>query len=488
VLPVRLALLSRARRISPEAKAALAVFLVALAARLLWVALVESPYDNLYSDMATYVERALDAAYGGGERHAFLGALYPPGAHLVYAAEMRLVGWGHHAPLLLLNCAWGAVVAPCALLLSLRIVPHLRAAVFVGLLVATWYPLLTFAGFFSSEQPYAGALALSAWLLVRVLEGRQGAVALGIAAGVAYLVRPQLVLTLATLAVVGLVLLVRARRDVGPARSPESGPGHGGVPRLPVRGLLVAGAILSAAVAFGALRYHAIRDRWALISDNATMTRLWADTDYGKISTYEGTYEFVSPPKHALGEHRELRVHGYIGDPEQIEEARRTAVASMTTGQRVRRWVANVGLLFGGVDLWPDNIKRRGLWRVTWLRASTTVLLAALCPLALLGIASCARRPRTALVVCSAHVLTALVVAMFFYGEQRYRVPYDVFIVLLALEGARVLGLLRLARLEPADAAPAPEQPLPLPAPPAKAPPARTATRAGGRRKRKRGR
>jgi hypothetical protein len=56
---------------------------------------------------------------------------------------------------------------------------------------------------------------------------------------------------------------------------------------------------------------------------------------------------------------------------------------------------------------------------------------------------SCARRPTLVPLVCSAHVVTMLVVAAFFCGEQRYRVPYDLFIVLLAVAGARFL--IRLA-------------------------------------------
>jgi hypothetical protein len=80
------------------------------------------------------------------------------------------------------------------MLLALRIVPRLTVAVGLGLLAAAWYPVLAFAGFFSSEQPYAGAIALSAWHLVRQVESGKGAVALGIGSVVAYLVRPQIIL------------------------------------------------------------------------------------------------------------------------------------------------------------------------------------------------------------------------------------------------------------------------------------------------------
>ena len=53
-------------------------------------------------------------------------------------------------------------------------------AALVGLFLALWYPLLSFVGFFSSEQPFAGAIALSALLLVRQVESGKGAVLLGV--------------------------------------------------------------------------------------------------------------------------------------------------------------------------------------------------------------------------------------------------------------------------------------------------------------------
>jgi hypothetical protein len=110
----------------------------------------------------------------------------------------------------------------------------------------------------------------------------------------------------------------------------------------------------------------------------------------------------------------------------------------MALGQRVVRWLGNVRLLFVDNALWPDSLHATDGWRQAGSSGSKSVLLAVLCPLALLGIASCVRRPTVVLVVCTAHVLTMLVVAAFFFAEARYRVPYDMFLMLLALAGARV--------------------------------------------------
>lgn len=414
---------------------ALGVFAVAMAARLLWVAYVDSPFDNIFSDMRGYIERAHQAAYGTGDPNPAFATYYPPGAHLLYAAEMRLAGFDHHhGPMLVLNCAWGAVVAPCATLLAMRIVSRPWIAAAIGIVVALWYPLLAFAGFFSSEQPYAGAIALNTWLLVRLVERGKGGVALGVTAAIAYLVRPQIVLTLAALALLGLLIVLRGPlgRVWAALRFPRA-------PRLPLGRLLVAGAILTAAVAFGAVRYHALSGRWGLISDNGAMARFGADTSYATVRSTNGFF-FTSPTKAENGEHRELLVNGYVGDPVVLERARRNEVFYMSTGDRIVRWLGNVRYLFVKNSMWPDASHQGTGWRREWYDLCHGVLLVVLCPLALVGMISCVRRPTLVPLVCSAHVLTMLVVAAFFCGEQRYRVPYDVFLVLLAVAGVRDLA------------------------------------------------
>jgi len=420
------------RRPSPAAVTALVIFLVALGARLVWVACVDSPYDNIVSDMGGYINRARQAAFGNGDPYPIFATLYPPGAHLVYAAEMKLVGFDHHAPMLFLNCMWGAVVAPCSMLLALRIVPRPWIATAIGVFMALWYPLLAFCGFFSSEQPYAGALALSAWLLVRHVESGKSAIALGVASAVAYLIRPQIILTLTAFAAIGLVILLREPlgRFLAVLRRMRA-------PSLHLWRLVLAGSILTAAVAYGAIRYHSLCGRWGLISDNAAMTRLWADTNYGKVRSKQGFF-FASPPKGEIGENRELVVDGYVGDPVVLDRARRNEVNYMSTRDRVVRWISNVQLLFVKNELWPDSSHQGNGWRRSWYQASQGFLLYALCPLAVLGLLSCARRPRLVPVVCALHVITMLVVAAFFFAENRYRVPYDIFILVLAVEGARV--------------------------------------------------
>jgi hypothetical protein len=214
--------------------------------------------------------------------------------------------------------------------------------------------------------------------------------------------------------------------------------------------LLVAGAILTVTVAWGAYRYHTLSGRWGVISDNSAMTRLWADTDYGTVRAMwhgpngaKAEFHFDSPPKWEIGERRELVFQGYVGDPVELDRARRAETAHMTLGERARRWAGNMRLLFVDNALWPPSDHLGTGWKRTWSDASKSVLLAMICPFAMLGVISCLRRPTVVPVVCCAHLATALLVAAFFFAEARYRVPYDVVLVLLALEGGRWLtGLL----------------------------------------------
>ncbi len=435
---------SPARRTRRTVRWALAVFAIALAVRLIWVGAVESPYDNLWSDMGGYVQRAMQFAYGRPTEPEF-DTLYPPGTHLLYGAQMALVGWKHHALFLLVNCMWGAAVAPCAMLLAARIAPRLWVAVALGVVVALWHPLLAFSGFFSSEQLYAALLALSAWLLVRHVETGRNAIALGVATALAYLVRPPVLLTVVALAAVGAYLLVQR-----PA----------GAPSLRPRRLARSLGIVGAAVVFGALRYHNLSGRYGLISDNSAMQRLFADTDYGKVRSSDKGFFFAPPSKVQTGETRELSFPGYVGNPEPMERARLAEVARMTFGARVRRALSNVTLLFVRNELWPEGTHLGTGWRRSSYRASHFVLLALVCPLSLLGLVSTAWRPRTALVVAAAHVLTALVAAAFFCGEARYRVPYDAFLMVVALEGILVVvagarALVRAVRARVRQPAPA---------------------------------
>ncbi len=421
----------RARRIS-AATAAVAVFALALAIRVFWVEHVNDPYSNVYSDMQGYIDRARVLVESRPDPYPRFLAFFPPGTHLVYALEMVLLGWPPKLPFLIVHCAWGALVAPCVLLMSLRVVPRawgawgLSAAVLFGVLAAAWQPQVTYCGFFSSEELSMGLFAVTSWLLARHIETGRGAVATGLCAGLAYLVRPQFLLT-AVLLVCGWIVALAMRMI--PPRPFDT--------RRRRVGLVV--AVFGLAVLMGATWHLALTQRPGLIADNEALQRLFADTDLGVVGSSEGgrVWVFSPPSKAQAGEIRRYDFDGYIGDRAKLERIRQELVRQRSLAWRVRHLVGSVELLMFRNDTWPESVS---LERHSRRRAYADLfkkLLVALLPFVAIGLVSTALRPRLVLVIAAAQVVTVLAVAAFFWGEARHRVPYDSFLLLLALEGMR---------------------------------------------------
>jgi len=425
---------SLGRRIA-IAISALCVLAVAFAVRFEWVLHVDNPFDNLYSDMGFYIVRAQWLATGTTTDFPRELAMYPPGTHTLYAAEMALIGWSRHTPFLVAHCLWGALVAPCVLLLSLRVVRSLFVAIPVGLCMAIWQPQVVYSGFFSSEQFACGLFAVGALLLVRHVETGRGAILTGLVAGTTYLVRPQFLLTAALL---GVAWLLAAWRR--PALAP----------RLRWGRSVLAAALMGGFVAGGAIRYASIAERPGLIADEDALQRLFADTDVGKVSSWIGGrhWVFMPPSKIAVGEMREYAFEGYIGDRAKLQEGRRLFLRGRSLEWRAKHLLSNIDLLVEHNWLWPesDHVNREP-WRHRYSEDFESVLHWLL-PLAALGLLSALWRRTPVLIVATAYVATVVVVAALFWGEMRYRVPYDGFLVILSLEGARLLvvGAWRLVR------------------------------------------
>src|SRR4051794_10063120 len=71
------------------------VFAVALAVRLAWVFSVQRPYDAIYSDMEGYTTRARALLAHTPPYFPRGEALFPYGAHYIYAAIFGTFGYDH---------------------------------------------------------------------------------------------------------------------------------------------------------------------------------------------------------------------------------------------------------------------------------------------------------------------------------------------------------------------------------------------------------
>jgi hypothetical protein len=142
---------------SPKRSFLVAIYLLAFLVRLAWILKVQHPLHAVYSDMAGYVDRAEQLLWGLPSGEPRLLAIYPWGAHVLYAAEFAIVGRHAEIPIAVVHAALGAVPAPCMAILAARILASARAGVVAGVLVAFGYPQVAFAAFFLSEPSWTGA-------------------------------------------------------------------------------------------------------------------------------------------------------------------------------------------------------------------------------------------------------------------------------------------------------------------------------------------
>lgn len=410
-------------------------FAVAVAVRLYWVFRVQSPYAAVYSDMGGYVERALNLLHGVTTSYPRLTALYPYGAHYFYAAEFGLLGFHHMALVNVVQAVLCASPTYFFVLFAARFFERAHAPGLLGLVVAVWQPLIWCTGFFLSEIPYLAFLYLNAWLCLRFVETKRGGFALGLTGAILFTIRPQFILTFALLALAYLWSerrrLLRSRTLAGCAR------------------VLVPWAVV---LAFSIGRYHHLTGTWGLISENGQLNRVFSDTTVGKIegrwAAPDGSpwyFAFEPPTKKRMRERDVVSLQGYVGDPVLLAAARQEHLRGKTLWWRTYRAFDNVRLLWDKNNPWPEEERARSGMRKELQDDFNQVARWVVIPLSVLGII--VLRKRAPMIVVLAHLVTLVVLSMFFLPEARYRVPYDPLLILLAAAGTwQYGGLLRAWR------------------------------------------
>ena len=389
---------------------------------------MQSPLDAVYSDMGGYVDRAESLLAHRTPADPRVLSIYPPGTHTILALEFLALGRHSRQAIAVVHALVGAVAAPCMAVLALRLVPSLGVAALVGTLVALWYPHVAFAGFFLSEVWFSAAISVHAWLSVRDWRRPPGQLLVGLAAAIAFCIRPQFLLTWGIeLGARGLRLLWR--RGIGGA----------------VRGLAWFVVPMVLTIAVTSVRFHRLSGHWGLIAESAG-NRLWADTDVCQITsswvTPNGetwTYWFSPPSKPAHKPSDTVRFIGFIVGPVILDGIVRDRLRGVTWRQRMDRKLGNISLLVAGNLPWPESNYRDPPWRATLQRSFADVLLFGVLPLSVVGLLL-GRRNRTMLIV-AANLATVVIAAALFFGEARYNVPYAPFALLLAVVGVcEVLG------------------------------------------------
>ena len=371
--------------------------------------ILHPPLHYVYSDVQGYVTRATRLV-DGTQLNRF-DTFFPPGTHIILALPLRIFGtgraglWAASILWTLLSCA----VPWLAWRFSLRVMTP-RAAAITAALCAVWPLFIAYGIFFMSEIPSLVLLLTTLLLAFRVAEttGKQKliyALAAGIAAGAALAVRPQLVLNVSVAA--GTVIV--AKRWI----------------------TAIAVAAVGAAIALVpvlALNAHAA-GHFVGISENGGLNFFQGHCPVRGVRTSKpgvGVLEFGSPVvaqqdrgrMYVFNEHIAWE-QGYFFH-QGLDCIRHDGIGHLTV---LARNVADLGIT--SVP-WPPSNEQTQRW---FVKPTNIVYSWALPSIIVFAVALSRRRKdpanRTWLLV--GHLLCVLPTAIVFYGDPRFRVPYDVF-------------------------------------------------------------
>jgi hypothetical protein len=379
---------------------------------------IHPPFEYAYSDMGGYVGRALRLAENTPlERY---DAFYPPGTHLLLAGVFRLFAVDE-ARLWAGAVVWGllSAAAPFFMWRLARLLLTPAAAALTAVFTAAWPLHATSAGYFLSETPSLAFLLAALWLGYEAVraEGRRALVlagAAGLLGGAAVTMRPQFLINLLLLAGAWLVAERRPRLLA---------------PFAAGCAILIGGAVVHNSLAAG---------KPTGISENTGITFFIGQCEVHTVRAARGG-QFGPPPAN-----QQNRGRIYDFPDREVWDQRFFFTKGVECiredgWSHLRLWGRSIPDLLWTSILWPqvNESDLRGLVN------ATNVLYAVLLPLTLVGTALVVRDrrrggQRSGELVLALQLATALITALVFFGDPRFRMPYDFFgLALLAAVLAR---------------------------------------------------
>ena len=365
------------------------------------------PFDYAYSDMAGYLGRAMRLVETGSlDRY---DAFFPPGTHLLLAGVFKVFG-PHESGLWAGAVVWALLssAAPFLMWRLARLLLTPAAASLTAVFTAAWPLHATSAGYFLSETPSLAFLLASLWAGYAALRAERRRAALlagaaGVLGGAAVSMRPQFLVNLILLAAAWVVVRRRVR--------------------------LLAPFAAGCAILIGAMIVHnsVAAGKPTGMSENSGITFFIGQCQVHTVHTRGGA--FIGPPPAA--QQGRGRIYDFP-DHEVWDQDfffRKGLECIRQDGWAHARVTARTipDLLWTSI-IWPQV--NEGITRSVVKVAN--IVYCVLLPLILVGTALIVRdRRRTGEssgeLALALHLATVLVTAFVFFGDPRFRMPYDFF-------------------------------------------------------------
>lgn len=423
--------LLRARAFAARHRSLLWVFALALVVRLVWNLAVHPPSDYLYSDMGGYAERANRMIDKPWKPAPYL-TLFPYGTHVFIYVVKILFGRDNRAALGVAFAMLGALAVAFTYATMERLSASRGARVFAGAVLVLYYPWISLGGYTLSETPFTFCLAGAALFGLRVVDrGRAlDAWIFGAFLALGAAVRPQILVSLVFFALHMALrksaykrfswgLLARAIVPVALVLGASSIRTHWHTGKL---GLVSTNGPLN--FAFG--RCHAV----SISSRARDGSGFFGPPSLGALHAFERKYPALTPIGLDPIFGPSVTYNGRMWEAEPTYALARACVQKSGLARQLKYAFTHVILLWGYNTIWPDQ-GQKPKFRIPMGIASGAHNLVILPPAAL-ALVLAFRRRRARDMALALHVWALVVMAVAYFGDTRYRAPYDGVLIVLA--------------------------------------------------------
>lgn len=410
------------------------ITLLALVIRLVWNLGLHPPRNFIDSDMLSYWEQStamLKAPWARDGNAVF----FPYGTALLLSVVRGLFGRDNHLALAIVFAGLGTALVPLVYFLAERLTGAWLMARVAALITCFYYPFISYGGYYLSELPFTVCVTATALYSLRLVDrgSKRDAWWTGLAIAAGAMFRPQMLTVVPLL----FVVWVWRRREWMRFRF-----AHWVRVVFPVVVMVV----------ISMMRFHYHTGRWGLISGNADLNyafaRCHASTIESRAPRYRASY---SPPPFGYLEYREnrrpptwirldpafgptLKVQGPLWTPETFAGLTQKCVEKTGYERQLRYVLMHIVMMWGYNNAWPDS--GEGAIRFVMLIALGLHNAFLLLPMGVMFVAALRRR-FVRYAVLGVHFVGLLVLALIYFGDVRYRIPYDGLAIVLGLDGWR---------------------------------------------------